>query len=138
MAIEWDPKLAVGVQTIDTQHQELFRRVNALLEAMKRGAGKDVVGSTIKFLKQYVVEHFAAEQALMTRYNYPGFAAHEKQHEEFVALLLQFVADAEKGINSVLVLKLNQFLCGWLRQHIGSSDKALGQFLVQIRASAAA
>ncbi len=138
MAIAWDPKLAVGVRTIDQQHQELFRRVNALLEAMQRGAGKDVVASTIAFLRQYVVEHFAAEQALMTRYAYPGFAVHEQQHEEFVRHFLQFAEDAEKGVNSVLTVKLNQFLCTWLRQHIGSSDRALGQFLVQIRAPAAA
>jgi hemerythrin len=138
MTIAWDPRLTVGFRTIDEQHQELFRRVNALLEAMQRGAGKDVVGSTIDFLKQYVVEHFAAEQSLMTRYRYPGFAVHEREHEDFVAQFLRFAADAEKGINSVLVLKLNQFLCGWLRQHIGNSDRALGQFLVQVRASATA
>jgi hemerythrin len=138
MAIEWDPKLSVGVSTIDLQHQELFRRVNALLDAMQRGAGKEVVAGTVTFLKQYVVEHFAAEQALMVTHHYPGYAAHERQHEEFVAQFLELAAEADKGISSPLILKLNQFLCGWLRQHIGNTDKALGRFLLQVRSVAAA
>ena len=37
MAITWDPNLAVGHQAMDDQHRELFRRIDALLEASRTG-----------------------------------------------------------------------------------------------------
>ncbi len=40
MPIEWTQDLAVGVKIIDEQHKEIFRRVDALLEACKAGKGE--------------------------------------------------------------------------------------------------
>ena len=138
MAMTWDPKLSVGVRTIDDQHKELFRRVNALLQAMEQGKGQDVLAELLGFLKQYVVEHFAAEQKLMARYRYPDAAAHEAQHERFVGDFLNLLAAFEKGGATLsLSLKLNTAVCAWLRQHIGSTDRALGQFLRAQGAAAA-
>jgi len=131
MAIQWDKSLAVGVKIIDEQHQELFRRVNALLEAMLQAKGKDEIGKLIAFLKDYVVEHFGAEQKLMTQHRYPALAQHKAQHDAFVKTFLEVATEFEqKGASGGMAIKLNSFLGAWLRDHIGSSDTALGKFLV--------
>ena len=36
MLLQWTTALSVGVDEIDAQHQELFRRVDRLLDAMAR------------------------------------------------------------------------------------------------------
>ncbi|HVP66330.1 MAG TPA: bacteriohemerythrin [Anaeromyxobacteraceae bacterium] len=130
MAIQWDKSLAVGVKLVDEQHQELFRRVNALLDAMLQAKGKDEVAQVLAFLKDYVVEHFGAEQKLMAQYKYPGLAQHKAQHDAFVKTFLEAKAEFdEKGPSGGLAIRLNSYLGAWLRDHIGSSDRAMGQFV---------
>ncbi|MFZ5627087.1 MAG: bacteriohemerythrin, partial [Bacillota bacterium] len=84
MAVNWTPALAVGVAEIDRQHQELFRRIDNLLTAMSQGKGKEEVGNILKFLEDYVVVHFAAEEKLMQSHNYPAFNEHLAQHQAFI------------------------------------------------------
>lgn len=139
MAIQWDKTLAVGVKIIDEQHQELFRRVNSLLEAMMQAKGKEEVGKLLSFLKDYVVEHFGAEQALMVQYRYPELAKHKVQHDAFVKTFLEVHSEFEqKGPSAGMAIKLNSFVGAWLRDHIGTTDRALGQFLRSVKASVAA
>ena len=132
MTVSWDPKLAVGVALIDEQHKQLFAHVDALLEALHQWRGQQVVEKLLGFLKQYVVEHFTAEQRLMVQTGYPAFAEHERQHEEFVARFLDLEAEFQKaGATLGFTLKLNGVVCSWLRQHIATTDRALGAFVTQ-------
>jgi hemerythrin len=131
MAIQWDPRLSVGVRLIDEQHQELFRRVNALLEAMEKLQGKEIIDRTLAFLGAYVKDHFGAEERLMAQHRYPQAALHKSQHEAFVKTFLELKAEYEtKGASNALAVRLNSVVCGWLRQHIGATDRQLGQFLL--------
>jgi hemerythrin len=135
MALTWDKSLAVGVKSIDTQHQELFRQVNALLEAMMKGQGKPEIEKLLGFLAGYVVDHFAGEEKLMAQYKYPAAAAHKQQHVDFVKKFGELKGEFDKhGATSDVTITLNRFVCGWLREHIGTTDTALGKFLQQANA----
>ena len=52
MPVAWDPSMATGVTHVDQQHQELFRQVAALGEAMKQGRGRDEIARILDFLAQ--------------------------------------------------------------------------------------
>ena len=41
MRMRWEPELSVGVLEIDEQHQELFRRAGALLDALHDSRGQE-------------------------------------------------------------------------------------------------
>lgn len=139
MAIQWDKTLAVGVKAIDEQHQELFRRVNSLLEGMMQARGKEEVGKLLAFLKEYVVEHFGTEQKYMVQYRYPELVKHKAQHDAFVKTFLQVYSEFEQnGPSPGMAIKVNGFVGSWLREHIGTSDRALGQFLQSNKAVTAA
>jgi hemerythrin len=130
MGMSWTPKLAVGVQSIDTQHQELFTRVNALLDALASQKGEGEVRKVVAFLGDYVVSHFAGEERLMQQHGYPDYPAHKKIHDAFVAEFVKLKADLEKqGASASLAVQLNRKLGDWLLDHIGRTDRALGAFL---------
>lgn len=130
MGMSWTPKLAVGVQSIDTQHQELFVRVNALLDALASQKGEGEVRKVVAFLGDYVVSHFAGEERLMQQHGYPDYAAHKKIHDAFVAEFVKLRSDLEKqGASASLAVQLNRKLGDWLLDHIGRTDRALGAFL---------
>ena len=130
MALHWEPRLAVGVPLIDQQHKELIDALNALLSAMASSRGKEEVGKLLKFLGDYTVSHFAAEEQIMGRNAYPGFAAHKAQHEAFIGDFKKLAADfAQAGPSTSLAIKLNGKVCQWLRDHIGGMDRELATFV---------
>ena len=83
MAIPWTPALAIGVPEIDHQHQELFLRIERLVEGVGRGNAADVE-RLLEFLGQYVVKHFGAEERWMLRSAYPDYTRHKAEHERFI------------------------------------------------------
>jgi hemerythrin len=129
MAPQWSPSLSVGVEEIDAQHRELFRRAYALVEALKAGRRAEV-GGLVEWLGQYAHEHFEAEEALMREVGYPGLAAHRDRHEEFRLQLRALVSEYErKGATPLVTLNLHNWLSDWLRLHVSSADVEIGRFV---------
>jgi len=129
MIVQWTPGLAVGNAEIDGQHQELFERVNALLEAMRRGRGRDEVRQTLGFLEHYVVYHFGAEERLMARAGYPLLVMHKRLHAGLLAELALWKPRLGTGTALWLTLELQRRLTDWLQNHIGHDDRRLAEFL---------
>ena len=130
MAIEWTKDLAVGIAKIDEQHQELFRKIDQLLEACRQCKGKETVGETIRFLGDYVIEHFGNEERYMDRYNYPESAGHKEQHRQFINSFQELKKKFETdGPGTNIVILTNRIVVNWLNSHIRNVDKVLGVFL---------
>ncbi len=127
--IEWRDQYSVGVSAIDEQHKELFNKVNRLLEACSRGEGQKVVKEVLDFLGNYVVFHFSTEEQYMSKYSYPDFAAHKKEHDDFVETYKKFRQELEKEQGLSAVMKTNRLVVDWLKNHILMTDKKLGAFL---------
>jgi len=130
MAIEWTEDLTTGVDTIDDQHKELFRRINSLMDACKAGKGKTEIGDTIDFLSSYVVEHFGTEENMMQKLNYPNYPDHKAQHTAFINDVAKLKEEFAQGGAAVsLVVRTNAVVVDWLLQHIRKVDKVMGGFI---------
>lgn len=130
MPIEWTSDLAVGVDEIDGQHQELFKRVNELSQAMWEGKGREESVKLMVFLGDYVVTHFSTEERLMSSKNYPEFTLHKSIHDKFVQDFGNLKKQFDSGdVTSSMVIKILDETCEWLRGHIKGVDKKLGVFL---------
>lgn len=129
MLVQWRPDLECGVAEIDTQHKEIFNRINALLEASQQGKGRAEIGQVLDFLAAYVVVHFTAEERFMQQTGYPNREAHRKLHQDFVAdftsLKQRFETD---GATSALVIQVQRRVVDWLIHHIGREDKQVAAF----------
>lgn len=128
MPIAWNESMSTGVVEIDNQHKELFRQIDLLTDAMKRGQGRDVVGPMLDFLAGYARRHFATEERYMNVMRCPVAEQNKQAHREFVArfedLLRRFQAS---GTTSSMVLEINSFLIDWLVGHINCIDTKLNQ-----------
>jgi len=133
VALLWTQALSVGIAVIDEQHQELFRRVDAMLLAANSGNAPEVT-RMLGFLREYVEFHFAAEEAFMREKSYPGFDAH---HAEHVYLIHQVGLVAEDhrraGPSPAVVSRMNHLLADWLRTHVGLTDSAMARFVRRAR-----
>ena len=125
---KWDDSFKTGHRTVDHQHEELFRLVNNLHDAIVANKAKEFLGPTLDRLAQYTIDHFQAEEALMDRVSYPDRGAHKAKH----AALASDVKDLKEKFSSgraVLSITLSSFLADWLRHHIKQEDMALIKFV---------
>jgi hemerythrin len=130
VTIQWTPDLAVGVTSIDEQHQELFTRVNQLIEATSLGVGRTEVANVVRFLAEYVVLHFASEEEEMAQHAFPGLAAHQEEHRAFIQDFARLVKDYRAhGATTTVLAALNRRVAAWLLNHVARSDRAFGVFL---------
>ena len=128
--ISWKPDYSIGVNRIDEQHKELFRIINNLGNALWDGAGKDAVGDTLKFLTDYVVEHFKTEEEYMQDTSFPGFDEHKKAHDDFVGEVKEFVSHFEtKNLATSVTIRIFSRLGDWTRDHVRGPDQEMGKFL---------
>ncbi|MBU0483461.1 MAG: bacteriohemerythrin [Proteobacteria bacterium] len=125
-AVVWSSEFEVGVELIDRQHQELINRINSLIVAIREGRGREETFMLMRFLQGYVVEHFRTEEGFMLRHHYAEYEAHKEIHDAFIADLDQLAATMEStGIDSDLVVDVNQKVINWLVAHIFLIDKGL-------------
>jgi methyl-accepting chemotaxis protein/hemerythrin len=125
--LTWDDSLSVNIDAIDDQHKVLVDMINGLHEAMRTGKGVKVLAKLVDGLKNYTVDHFATEERLMMQHKYPGYLAHKKEHERFVAKVLEFENAFTHGKAS-LTMDVMRFLKDWLVGHIKGVDKKYGPF----------
>lgn len=131
--ITWDDRLKTGHGRIDGQHQELVEAVNRLHAAMKQGKGKDEVGPTLTFLRDYTMSHFKMEEELMDRHAYPGKDKHRQIHKDLVDQVADLVDRYQKG-TATLTLPTMTFLEKWLTDHILGEDYRLAEHLRRVGA----
>ncbi len=123
MSYEFTTDLLTGNATIDAEHKLLITAINRLLEACKVGAGRSKLEETIKFLSEYTIKHFAHEEELQKKYNYPHLMTHKTYHAKFVLTVKNLEAELIKeGASIALVGKINTALAGWLISHIKQED----------------
>ncbi len=131
--MEWTEDLAVGVKRIDEQHKELFRRINALVDAIRKSECKYTIDGTIQFLAEYAASHFGEEEGFMAEHHYPEFKQHRAQHEIFLRALDSLKRQAAepriKGSSYDLSVETNRVVVDWIIAHIMRVDKKLGAYL---------
>ena len=126
--LKWNQKYSVGVHALDDQHTGLFNVLNELHAAMMKGQAQTLTGPLLKQLVEYTRTHFAAEESMMARTNYPGLAEHRVQHRDLVKQVEGYVARFERG-EITLNLHLLNFLRDWLTNHIQKTDHQYGPWL---------
>jgi hemerythrin len=87
---------------------------------------------TIHEAVDYVRYHFTTEERLLRRIGYPDFAAHKKQHEDFVKKIIEEVRlfnDGKRFVPNNFV----RFLRDWVLAHIAVSDKLYAKYLLSLK-----
>ena len=121
----WNSSYAIGHETVDNEHKEIFGMVDTLLVDDFRNR-PEKIKTTVDFLVGYVGRHFANEESLMRESNYPKTDEHKAQHKKFVETVGVLVKKIEQNIDSIdIVLEVNNVIVNWLAEHVMGSDKML-------------
>lgn len=127
----WKEKYRIGVELIDTQHQELFGRLSNFIQIVQNNIPwndkLEEVKETLNFLQEYVVFHFNDEEAYMKEINYPDLELHKKIHKDFRDEINEYgKLFAKEGFTEEKIQELNARLMTWLIMHVGKMDQQIG------------
>ncbi len=131
----WDPRLETGVSEIDEQHRLLFRKADAVLEAVAAGQGAAEVKRTLQFLADYAALHFETEERYMRAAGFPEADAHAEIHARINRRIMEVAASFHaQGASPELVADVEALVRGWLTMHIAEKDRAVSDWINQARA----
>lgn len=135
MELTWTPDLAIGHNSIDRQHIQLFGYLDEFAEGCTKGSARETLISLFGKLKDYANAHFCEEEKLMQTVNYPEIEKHQREHGVFKKdlMMLKNKITAE-NITILDVIQMNKFLVSWLVNHVKESDQRLGVFLRNLSA----
>lgn len=131
----WKDKYELGDTLIDTQHKELFARVEAFMGTLRAAESWEdkvkQVNETLEFMKVYVVEHFRDEEAYQRSIDYPGYEAHKKIHVDMVNYVLQVSEEYERsGFDEKMIQQFGGKLLAWLINHVASEDQRIADYAI--------
>lgn len=128
--IIWDSSYSVGDSTLDGHHRKLLALTNALADcAGESGPQADSqFHEILNELAVYTREHFAAEEKMLTRCNYPLLTMHKNEHAKFEKWLAENLVLATDGVLDKVGAQ--QFLSGWWREHILVKDMHYRDYVV--------
>lgn len=133
--MEWKKEFETGVKSIDHEHHKLVTMITKLQNSLKDGFITAMTGQIIKEIVEYTKEHFASEELVMEKINYPGLEEHKKMHRDLIDHVVKMLMGLKVG-EQVTSLDLIDFLKNWLRDHILKEDKKIGEYYRKVEEAA--
>jgi hemerythrin len=137
MPFAWTDSLELGIDEIDDQHRELFRRGERLYHAMLQGE-PGFAEQMLASFRDFVLSHFEFEERWMRRAEFPSLEGHREAHRDFADRLHRVTVEYRRhGPTADVAESLHVWLEAWLREHIGGEDRSLGRWVTVHDASPA-
>ena len=123
--MEWNSSWNIGIVSIDAQHKNILKAINAL-----ESKNDLVLRKTFAALHAYTKIHFDKEMLLLEQHEFPNLAGHYREHENFLLQLRQFEDDCLVAADLYPLMKeVRLFLVNWLNVHINEVDRGYVDFL---------
>lgn len=124
----WKEEYDVGIDIIDEAHKKLFREARSIEARLEtQDYNRYACIETIKFLREYMENHFAAEEGAMRSRGYAGYKLHKELHdnmrENVVPGLIEKLRASDFSRDAID--EFATVLLGWLAGHVMIEDKAI-------------
>jgi hemerythrin len=125
---KWTKANAVFFPELDAEHRNIFHLGEELHSAVRSDAAQTHIVEILRALMAALEEHFSDEERRMRATRYPSFSWHKGQHDTLRRRIEQFIPQIEQGDREAALLMLD-YLCGWLQDHTGLTDRMMCAYL---------
>ena len=133
MRLELTEDYLTGEPEIDKQHLKLCECINTLQDGLEAGLSIEKLMSSLDFLTNHTLQHFAYEQKMMLDMNYPDLEEHIEHHRELIKelgnLKEDFIRHVKVNQEDKFTGKFLDLLKDWLLNHITEEDFKLKPYL---------
>lgn len=127
--IEWRDEFAIGIASVDYEHQGMIQLINKLHEDLAADASKDSIIEMLGEIHNLISAHFALEEKEMVAMGYDGFEAHKDDHERLLDEIRDMMDEIEDGAVDGYEADLSRRLDVWFTGHFKTADSRLHHFL---------
>ena len=124
----WKEQYKIGNEEIDSQHEELFRKIENLVSIARSGDfdnKKKECYKLIDFLVEYTGMHFEAEERIQREMQYVGYEQHVWVHREFTKTVLDYKEKLEQDFSLRTLKSFLGTLLTWLAVHVCGCDRKI-------------
>ena len=132
--LSWSPQYSIGNDLIDTEHEELFRLINAFHDLWQEKRDRQSIAVLLNQLIAYAEMHFQHEEVIMLDAGFPRLAEHQQIHESMVETIFKLRQTFEQDDNH-LEMNAMKFIKAWLVEHIIQNDYLFRDFLARQKAA---
>ncbi len=133
MVINWEDRYLLGIERLDKQHKKLFtvarRILNILADDSNNRSQKQQFACQegLKYLKIFLQEHFADEEAYMRSVDYKYYGAHKRLHDKMKDDLLPSIEKEleETSYSKESIQKFIGVFLAELISHVSTDDLAI-------------
>lgn len=119
--LDWKTEYSVGIESMDDEHQQMFRLINEIYREMEERCDADAIEQFLVDTHTAIAMHFALEERIMRDAGYEEYIAHKDDHEELLdqirSMMDSFDRDAETGFRL-----LSDRLSDWFLVHFATFD----------------
>ena len=127
--VEFTKELLIGVEHIDSQHKTLIDYTNNLISIGAKAANQEEIEKSLVFIGNYVLKHFAEEEAFQMKIGYPQYERHRKLHLDFIEVYKTFVDNYKKnGHSSKFITIFKNTVVSWVVNHVMVEDQSIGKY----------
>lgn len=119
----WHDHLLLGVREIDQHHKQLLKLIDIVSAELEMDSAEPPV-ALLNALHCLSVSYFGQEERFMSEKSFPGLAGHKKEHDAFIAKVLEARQNYCNGR-----VELLKFLASWTDQHFMATNSKLRLFL---------
>jgi len=125
----WQDGFAIDDETVDQEHQHLLELANEVLSIEAPRENLKQLKEAINKLFRYTEYHFANEETVMEKVEYPGLEDHKALHKEILIKMSHMIKSCNDLDEYSSMLK--QFMSDWVITHIMQEDKDIGKYISQ-------
>ena len=132
MELEFTDELRTSNELIDTQHEELIKRIAAFVQSCESGVQNKVKAiKMMDYMAEYTDFHFGEEEKLMESVSYPELAKHKEKHKEFVKAIadLENMLEESEGPTDAFVEQVRKKVVDWILYHIKTFDRSVAEYI---------
>jgi hemerythrin-like metal-binding protein len=137
-AFVWSDRFASGIESVDSQHQQLFRLINQIGDLLVDGGEvpEATTQALIKKLADYARFHFTDEERVMAEggLDLAYIDSHKKIHQRFTEQVISMWNGRAGLVDPVRTLY--GFLSSWLVYHILGEDQKMAREITRVRGGA--
>lgn len=131
--VNWTDLYRLGIPRIDEDHHRLVELLERVLDALAAAEPAAVLTTRLDDFAAEAERHFAREEDLLDRANYPGLAAHRVEHDRLLSHLRHWretlshgLPPEDDGSRTASALR------DWLFRHIREDDAAYKPFVLRL------
>lgn len=119
-AMKWNSKFAIGIESIDKQHKQIFEHLLALENSVAKRDPWHILHFFVTQLEEYMKFHLAVEEALLEVIGYPEREEHRRSHANIMEQIAELEAQLKKNATGA---NLVAFFENWFVRHVLNRDR---------------